>query len=202
MIQFYANRRWGSCLTDDRLTTGSVGLAVRFSFSEEWEGLAKVAVFRGSGRSVDVHLSGESCPIPPEVLTEAGDSLRIGVYGTDGESVVIPTVYAEAGRIVPGAEPSGVEPEERTQPLIDQLLAAAQAALQTAQSVRDDAESGAFDGADGAPGPQGPQGPVGPQGSQGPAGPQGPAYVLTTADKADIVDDVLAALPTWQGGNY
>ena len=50
MIQFYANRRWGSCLTDDRLTTGSVGLAVRFSFSEEWEGLAKVVVFRGSGR--------------------------------------------------------------------------------------------------------------------------------------------------------
>ncbi len=191
MIQFYANRRWGSCLTDDRLTTGSVGLAVRFSFSEEWEGLAKVAVFRGSGRSVDVHLAGESCPIPPEVLTEAGDSLSIGVYGTDGESVVIPTVYAEAGRIVPGAEPSGVEPEERTQPLIDQILASAQAALQAARDLRNDADSGAFDGAQGPAGPQGEQGPQGPKGD---TGAQGPAYTLTAADKADISAQVLSEL--------
>lgn len=33
-------------------------------------------------------------------------------------------------------------------------------------------------------------------------GPQGPAYTLTAADKAEIVDDVLAALPTWTGGSY
>ena len=33
-------------------------------------------------------------------------------------------------------------------------------------------------------------------------GPKGPAYTLTESDKAEIVDDVLAALPTWQGGSY
>lgn len=33
-------------------------------------------------------------------------------------------------------------------------------------------------------------------------GPQGPAYVLTAADKAEIVDDVLDALPVWTGGSY
>lgn len=202
MIQFYANRRCAGCLTDDRLTTGSVGLEVQFGFSEDWEDLARVAVFRGSGHSVDVHLAGNSCRVPPEVLTEAGDILSIGVYGTDGENVVIPTVYAEAGRIVPGAAPSGVDPEPETQPLIDQILAAAQAALQTAQSVRDDADSGVFNGAAGAPGPQGETGPAGPQGIQGPAGPQGPAYTLTAADKADIVDEVLDALPTAAGVSF
>lgn len=63
-------------------------------------------------------------------------------------------------------------------------------------------------GAQGPVGPQGPKGdtgetgPQGPKGDTGAQGPQGPAYVLTTADKADIVDEVLDALPTWQGGSY
>ena len=130
MIQFHANRRSAFCVSDDRLTTGSVGLETVFRFSEDWEAApARVAVFRGSGRSVDVLLTGDCCSVPPEVLTEAGDVLSIGVYGTDGNgSLVIPTVYDEAGTIERGAEPSGLEPDEQTQPLIDQLVTAAQAA--------------------------------------------------------------------------
>lgn len=60
----------------------------------------------------------------------------------------------------------------------------------------------------GATGPQGPQGetgatgPQGPKGDTGATGPQGPAYTLTAQDKADIVDAVIAALPTWTGGSY
>lgn len=60
-------------------------------------------------------------------------------------------------------------------------------------------------GATGATGPQGPQGETGATGAtgpQGPQGPQGPAYTLTAQDKADIVDEVIAALPTWTGGSY
>lgn len=50
----------------------------------------------------------------------------------------------------------------------------------------------------GATGPQGPKGdtgptgPQGPKGDTGPTGPQGPAYVLTTADKTEITNAVLA----------
>lgn len=186
MIKIYANKRAASCLTDDELTTGSVGLLVQFAFSEEWEGLGKTAVFRGSDTAVDVLISGDVCMVPPEVLTTPGGDLTIGVYGTDGTGdLVIPTVYAYAGRIQRGAEPSGVNPEPPTPSLVDQILAAtaaAQSAAQAAQSaaeeaedvaqsVREDADSGAFDGADGATGPQGAQGP---QGATGPAGPQGP----------------------------
>lgn len=336
MIDFYTKVRCASCKSDDKLTTGSVGVQVTFHFDPAWSGLSKTAVFRGSGTAVDVLITDNACTVPPEVLTEAGDTLIIGVYGTDGETVVIPTVYAAVGRIQRGAEPSGIEPTPQTAALVDQLLAAAQAARdaatsaqEIAQSVRDDADAGAFDGTDGqdgrdgangqdgapgadgspgqdgapgadgysptvsvteisgghrvtitdaegehvfdvldgqgggsggengatftpsvsaegliswtndkqlpnptsvnikgpagATGPAGPQGPKGdtgdtgpqgpkgdtgdtgpqgPQGETGPAGPQGPAYTLTAADKADIVDDVLDALPTWQGGSF
>ena len=155
MILFYARKRSATCSSDDRLTTGSVGVEVVFHFSDDWTAApARIAVFRGSGQTVDVALLEDSCTVPPEVLTQPGSTLTIGVYGTDGAgTMVIPTVYAEAGRIVRGAEPSGIEPTPETQPLIDQLLAAAKAARDAAgaaerlaQSVRDAAEAGEFDG--------------------------------------------------------
>ena len=161
MILFYARKRYATCSSDDRLTTGSVGVEVVFHFSDDWAAApARIAVFRGSGVSVDVALLEDSCTVPPEVLTQPGSTLTIGVYGTDGTgTVVIPTVYAEAGRIVRGAKPSGIEPTPETQPLIDQLLAAAKAARDAAgaaerlaQSIRDDADNGEFDGSPGANG--------------------------------------------------
>ena len=161
MILFFARKRSATCFSDDKLTTGSVGMLVQFGFSVDWDGItSKVAVFRAGSVSVDVLLTDDSCTVPPEVLTQPGSTLTIGVYGTDTEgTVAIPTVYAEAGRVLRGAEPSGIEPTPQTQPLIDQLLAAAQAARNAAdeaerlaQSVRDDADSGAFDGEDGADG--------------------------------------------------
>lgn len=77
-------------------------------------------------------------------------------------------------------------------------------------------------GAAGATGPQGPKGatgpqgekgatgatgPKGPQGEKGATGPQGPKPVKgtdywTAADKSAMVNDVLAALPVWNGGSY
>lgn len=71
-------------------------------------------------------------------------------------------------------------------------------------------------GATGATGPQGekgatgaigPQGPQGEKGDTGATGPQGPKPVKgtdywTAADKSAMVNDVLAALPVWNGGSY
>lgn len=53
-------------------------------------------------------------------------------------------------------------------------------------------------------GPAGPEGPVGPQGDKGEPGKtpvKGTDY-FTDADKAELVNSVLAALPTWTGGSY
>lgn len=74
-------------------------------------------------------------------------------------------------------------------------------------------------GADGAKGDKGDTGEQGPQGIQGETGPQGPQGVqgetgpagytpvkgtdyYTAADKAEMVNMVIAALPTWTGGSY
>lgn len=68
-------------------------------------------------------------------------------------------------------------------------------------------------GPQGPAGPQGEKGPAGAQGPQGEQGPQGPAGAdghspvrgidyWTAYDQASIVSAVLAALPTWSGGDY
>ena len=54
----------------------------------------------------------------------------------------------------------------------------------------------------GAQGATGPAGADGKDGGQGPKGDPGDDYVLTDADKAEIVQATLAALPTWTGGSY
>ena len=73
----------------------------------------------------------------------------------------------------------------------DTLQAATEAALAQAKA------SGEFDGKDGNTGPQGPKGDTGDTGPRGPAGhaPVKGTDYWTAADKAEIVADVLAALP-------
>lgn len=65
-------------------------------------------------------------------------------------------------------------------------------------------ESGEFDGPQGDTGAQGPQGEKGDTGAQGPAGytPVKGTDYYTAADKAEMVDAVIAALPAWEGGSY
>ena len=60
-------------------------------------------------------------------------------------------------------------------------------------------------GPQGVQGPIGPEGPQGEQGIQGPEGPQGPKgndYVLTDADKKNIVQEVLNALNPAEGRSF
>ena len=62
-------------------------------------------------------------------------------------------------------------------------------------------------GATGATGPQGEVGPKGDTGATGPAGADGKTPVkgvdyFTAADKAELVNDVLAALPNAKGGSF
>ena len=188
MIRIEINGRDGYCVERETITTGSVGLAVQLSFSADWDGLGKAAVFKGSGQKVDAAALDGSCEIPPEVLTKAGGRLWLGVLGTGNEGqTVIPTVWVELGTIEEGTSSDGVIPGEVTPTLAQQILEAAQAAvtkatsaLAKAQAVEQAAENGEFDGEDGATGPQGPKGdtgatgPQGPKGDTGDTGPQGP----------------------------
>ena len=158
MIHVNVRERDAAAHATEPITSGSVGLAVSFRFSEDWDGLAKAALFKGSGTAVDVALTGSECTVPHEVLQSAGGHLKIGVYGTgDQGQRVTPTVWADAGQIFEGAEPSEIEPTPATESLVQQVLEAAETAVEAAEStesiaqgIRDDADSGAFDGEDGA----------------------------------------------------
>ena len=158
MIHVNVRQRDAAAHATEPITSGSVGLAVSFRFSEDWTGLAKAALFKGSGTAVDVALTGSECTVPHEVLQSAGGHLKIGVYGTGNQGQrVTPTVWADAGQIFEGAAPSEVTPTPATQSLVQQALEAAETAVEAAESVeaiaqglRDDADSGAFDGEDGA----------------------------------------------------
>ena len=91
---------------------------VHFVFSEEWDGLAKTAVFTDGVITVDVlqaQWNGDEVAVPPDVTTTAGRRVRVGVYGTDGNGVALPTIWTELGTVHAGADPSG---DSSTKPVL------------------------------------------------------------------------------------
>ena len=97
------------------LTAGMVnGRAVEFALSPEWEGLNKTAVFTNGleTRIVPEYkwTDGRIVYIPPEVLSTPHRSVKCGIYGIDTEGkLVIPTLWAELGRVFPSASPNEYE---------------------------------------------------------------------------------------------
>lgn len=177
---------------NELLTTGMVqAVPVRFRFSPQWAALDRTAVFTAGTVSVSCLLGEDNqCFIPWECLTRAGEYLRVGVYGTRGEKMVLPTVSCLLGPICTGTQPEENTPTEATPTLVQSLLTKAEAAVSVADALRTDADAGLFNGRDGkdgtngkdgkdgqngAPGEAGPQGPKGDTGETGPQGPKGEA---------------------------
>ena len=175
---------------NELLTTGMVqAVPVRVCFSPQWAALDRTAVFTAGTVSVSCLLGEDNqCFIPWECLTRAGEYLRVGVYGTRGEEMVLPTVSCLLGPICTGTQPEENTPTEATPTLVQSLLTKAEAAVSVADALRTDADAGRFngragkdgtngkdgkDGQNGAPGEAGPQGPKGDPGETGPQGPKG-----------------------------
>lgn len=175
---------------NELLTTGMVqAVPVRFRFSPQWAALDRTAVFTAGTVSVSCLLGEDNqCFIPWECLTRAGEYLRVGVYGTRGEKMVLPTVSCLLGPICTGTQPEENTPTEATPTLVQSLLTKVEAAVSVADALRTDADAGLFnardgkdgtngkdgkDGQNGAPGEAGPQGPKGDTGETGPQGPKG-----------------------------
>lgn len=109
------------------LTAGMAkAVTVEFEFTEDWDGLAKTAVFTNGTVTVDVLQSnwqGNTVTIPAEVLTTAGRYVRVGVYGSNADGVALPTIWADLGKVRPGAEPSGDASTDPALPVWAQLQA-------------------------------------------------------------------------------
>ena len=123
MIKITAN---GVCARAQRLeplTSGMVGAKVAFELSPDFDGLTVTAVFTNGAVSKDVLNPGDECFIPPEVLESAGKTVKVGIYAVSGSELVIPTVYAPIGVVLPGADPSGDTSTSATLPVWAQIEA-------------------------------------------------------------------------------
>lgn len=76
-------------LGEDAVSTGgSINYdKCSFTFDEEWEELERTAVFQIGSDSFRVALEEDECFIPAPCMEKEG-IIRIGVYGTDGETVI------------------------------------------------------------------------------------------------------------------
>lgn len=128
-------------LEKEKLTSGSVNVyPVEFKFNSDWDGLTKTAVFRAGGKAVSVVLdeTGKRT-IPWEVLEKPRYILEVGVYGTKGETVVLPTIWADLGTIEEGTEP-GKNAQEPTPSVYQQLIAQLDEGRTAAQEAAAQAE--------------------------------------------------------------
>ena len=127
------------------ITSGMVGATVRIEYDDTWTGLNKQVVYKTDFQTINA----EGAEIPPELLKICDTVLRVGVYGyTDDGTIVIPTVYAELGKIKPGADPEGDEAAKPTNPIWMEAITTsrnadgkAEAALEAAVSAESKADS-------------------------------------------------------------
>lgn len=104
------------------LTAGMTGASVSLTFDSPWEGLHITAVFRCGEKTLDVLPEADTLSVPAQVLL-AEKELELGLYGTDGEKTVIPTLWVSLGTVHPAADPSGDESTDPELPVWAQLLA-------------------------------------------------------------------------------
>lgn len=194
-------------------TAGSYGVEeLHVMRKGEWVDYDIIIAFHPpKGDAVQMRLGSDNAvSVPAEATAVAGTGELTFAGYTDGvRQISVSQIY----RVAATAGAEGIAPAEPTPDVVQQILSAAneadskaEQAQKVAQSVRDDADVGKFNGPQGPKGdtgpigpvgPQGPtgatgpQGPVGPQGEQGPIGPQGPQGPKGDAGPAVALDTTL-----------
>ena len=114
MLKIRVDTASAEIIENDLITAGRKGLVCQFSFSGDWDNLAKTVVIHGAVKR-DWSLVGDSMVIPGECLAREQYPLKIGVYGANAAGdIVIPTIWTNFGKILPSAQPSGIDPDEIT----------------------------------------------------------------------------------------
>lgn len=110
----------------DKITSGSKNVyQVRFWFSEDWDDLAKTAVFKAGKESYDILLNDTGvCVVPWETTMTPYQSLKVGIYGTKDDEIILPTVWADLGIILKGTSLGSGSSKPPTPNLWEQKLAA------------------------------------------------------------------------------
>lgn len=161
---------------------------IHFNFPAEWDGFAKTAVFTNGETKISVVLNengklctGENeCCIPHEVIK--APAFTVSVFGVSGDKRA--TTQIAQVSVKPSGYGEGATPAEPTPTEYEQLAAIANSAEQLAQSVRSDADSGAFKGDKGEQGNKGDKGDTGAVGAKGDKGDKGDPGKDAVTDRA------------------
>ena len=94
-----------------------------FTFSDEWQGLSKYAVFSKKDKAYTVEIKDGCCFIPKEVLQESGN-IAIGVFGTNGSETDYLRISTNpvTALVSTGAYKEGDTPETPTPDLWEEYL--------------------------------------------------------------------------------
>lgn len=144
MFVLIADKNKLSIQQKEVLTSGSANIChVRFEFSEDWAGLTRTAVFKGSGETRSVLLTeNNECVIPWETMKKPMGLLEAGVCGTRDTDIILTTVLANLGMILPGAAP-GEAAQPPTPDVYQQILAETQDVREETAQNRQTAEHAA-----------------------------------------------------------
>lgn len=161
---------------------------IHFNFPAEWDGFAKTAVFTNGETKISVVLNengklctGENeCCIPHEVIK--APAFTVSVFGVSGDKRA--TTQIAQVSVKPSGYGEGAAPADPTPTEYEQLVAIANSAEQLAQSVRSDADSGAFKGDKGEQGNKGDKGDTGAVGAKGDKGDKGDPGKDAVTDRA------------------
>lgn len=145
-IVFTANGRCASAVVEPAgqpITAGSRGVPAEIHLSPEYDGLVVTAFFRSEYGAWPVVL-GETpgtVTIPWEAMEKKSLTFDVGVVGKNGDgTIVIPTIWARAGKIVPATEDSGLEPGDPSADIGAQIVEQARAAAKKAEDAAEAAE--------------------------------------------------------------
>lgn len=126
---------------------------VKFDFPKSWEGYTKTAVFRNADEKPSVILNSGSdlctgedeCYIPYEVIK--APEFTVSVFGVLDNSRI--TTAPATIRVIQSGYGEGAEPANPTPGEYEQIISLVNQTKEIADSVRSDADNGAFNGKDG-----------------------------------------------------
>ena len=122
-----------------KLTSGTVGLPVEFTFDEQWDGLKKVAVFRAGDIKKTLDIPDGETTVPWEVMDQPKVWLSTGVYGiNDDGTVVIPTIWANVSVIRSGVDLEGDDPTDPEAPIWKTLTESVEEAIDNANKAAEE----------------------------------------------------------------
>ena len=148
MFELYAKKAHLEVKRRALVTSGSAeAFTVSFTFSGDWDGLTKTACFKAGDTSISVLVGDDgTCILPWEVAQESGKTLHCGVYGYDGDGVVLPTIWARLGIVQRGAE-LGTNESDPTESVFEQWIAAVKTYSESAAASATEAAASASNAA-------------------------------------------------------